>query len=473
MFRKTKTDPVLTKAVSAEQVHYSAVFGDSAAFNDSLNKDGAWQVMNARQVSRIWEVSPTVNRAVSILAGQIATTPYHIKKRVGTKITNEVDHDLIVSLLYGNNKKTRTGIIKATVAWLLLSNRAIWAIEEVPQTIRNKNSRIPKYRIAVLNPQYCKIKPDPSDRGWEVEYNVNESKSRIYKWNEVIIFDDFSPREDGENYYYPISNLNSLEYDIQMERYGKRMLFNYFDKSMQIDAVLTSEGSLQDEELRKLRAQIEEQYSAKNRGRFGRTLIISGTGMKYEQPKPVEVPSSVVQMMEQTAANHAMVLGVPVPLLYGVHGGQSKDLLQYEAMMWKQTLLPLCAIIQDGITKYLEFTKPNSTNEEKNTHYEFEFLTRKVPALRAEHLDAARTEIAFTTQGMITVNEWREANGYDALQGEYAEFGNMPMPMYQNKVSAEQAAAKATASMSLPNDPNGRDQSNSGEAQLVDTSGQK
>lgn len=479
-FKRTSINPLSgdTKAINAENIHYQAVFGtDSDSLSTSLSKDGGTQLLNARQITQIWAVSPTVNRAVDIISGQIASTPFGIRVRTNKNKAwkDDPSHNFLEYLHYGSTKYSGYGIIKATVAWLKLYNRAYWAIE--PTTKREQEElRAPTRKITVLNPQYCKVVPSKDgSTGWDIEYNVNESSKKLYKYKDVIIFSDFSPNEDSSNYYYPTSNLNSLEYDIQVERFGKRMTFNYFDKSLHIDAVIKSAEQMGDEELRKIRSEVDSQYKANTKGRFGRTLILSGS-TDYIQPKSVELPTSVVQMLEQTASNHAMVMGVPVPLLTGVHGGQSKDLLQYEAMMWKQTLIPICENISKTINRYLRMTKSNQ-GAKSETDYEFYFDLSTVASLREEFLNVTRTDIALLTTGAITVNEWRMKNGYQPLEGEAANFGNMPTPVYNAQVQAEaakqSAQARTSPSMSLPNDPNGRDQSDTGEAQMPDTTGLK
>jgi hypothetical protein len=131
--------------------------------------------------------------------------------------------------------------------------------------------------------------------------------------------------------------------------------------------------------------------------------------------------------------------------------------------------LPFLVYVAQVLTKRL--CLPINTAFKGNIRLSCRFDVDNIDALRLFDLERVRTEVAGILAGTVTPNEVRASRDKDPYEGEAAEFGDLPFPVYQSKQAKVAGGPKPSPSANLPGSEGGRDQSDNGEAQMVDPTG--
>lgn len=442
-----------------DRVHYEASGLDTGLGPRSMQETFPKQPgeIQPEIAARIYANSPFVNAAVRILADQLSTVPLriYVQERSGSKRKEKLVGQPFAMLDWVNPHMTKSQLIAWTVSWLKLAGNAFWAIEETPKDYRSVSPS--EWSIYPMLPQFVKIMPDPETGINFYRYEIN-GKRVDFPENRVIHFKNFSPFD----HWYGHSDLNSLSFDMQVERYAKKQISTYYANAAVINGVIEIPEAVHDDEVRKIKKELFFQHQG---SRNAHRVLVLTEGIKYQPFKTDQKDVGSVPVLQNSAEAHAMVLGVPLPLLTGSTGqGQSKDLLQYESLMWKQTLIPLARLIAETLTKRLAV--PFGMKLQQRVVIDFDFT--KIAALRKEQLDWTRADVADVASGIKTLNEVREERGnLEPYGSEYDEWANGPLV-------AVLAKFEASTSLSLPgSEGSARDQSSNGETQHVDSSGKK
>lgn len=419
--------------------------------------------------ARVYQVSPLVNSLIRVAADAFSTLPLNVlmrdRKANGSSKRKYTGQPYEV-LNWVNNRMTLPELLANTYSWYRLLGVAYWSIEVTPEKYRD----ISPISIYPLNPLYVKIIPDPETGVKQYVYSVDGAEKIYIPEENIIEFRTFNPRD----HWLGNIDLNTLDTDIQIERYTKRQLKNFQANASLIYGILMTEDEVGPDEIRRLKREFQEQYAgAKNAYR----ILVLEKGMQYEPLKSNGTDQFMDQMLGFIADSHAMVLGVPISLLTAKIEGNAK-LIEIESLMWKQNLKPFALKVQSVLTKKLclgvnELLRKQGVSS--RTYIEFDFS--QIDALRIEQLNRVRAEVAQINSGIMTLNEVRIEYGLEPFSGEYAEYANAPVPYFNLKFNAERSnngeATGTSPSMTLPGSEGGRDQSDNGEAQMADETGRR
>lgn len=466
-FRRNRSEDDRKSMV--DRVHVAQVTASTSTrvgVNDAFPEATQTGEITPKMAAAIYSQSPGAYAAVKTIGNLVSNVPFNIymleRNSSGKKTVKRTGYPYQL-LQWVNPHMTLPQLLDNTASWLKLNGNAFWAIEETEPRYAN----ISIFSIYPLNPCFVKIivDKDTGRKGYVYDTGVDK---QYYPDNRVIHFRNFSPFD----HWHGHSELNPLSYDLQVERYSKRQLRNFFSGGTVIDGVLSIEDDLSDAEIRKLKREFKEQHEGtKNAHR----ILVLTKGMTFEVPKPPEPSNVLAPLMDRTLENHSMVLGVPVSVLLG----KGEGLEDAKALMWEQTIQPLCTLIADTVTKRL--CLPVSARLVAGFDYS------NVTALRLKDLDRARVEVAHANTGIRTIDEIRAERNLDPLN---TEFSSKPIPEWQaaQKEKLQQQAAEnqqaiaqsrqsagtgSSPSLPLTGSEGGRDQSSTGEAQMVDQSGEK
>lgn len=395
----------------------------------------------------IFAVSPYVNACTRIIADAVACTPIQViqKTRSDGKETVLVKGVLADLFSWINPSMTLHQFLSDVASWLVIKGDAYIAIEPTS----TEYTKISPVSLYPMNPQYISIVPDPDTHVDRYIYTVNGKKAMFDK-DKVIHIRNWNPY----NHWFGYSSLNSLQYDIQMERFAKKQTGNFYANAATVSGVLSIAGESSDDEIRKLKREFNYQYSG---ARNSHRVLILTEGMQYEPIKSFGIENNSVPILEETLKNHAMVLGVPVPIL----SGDSSNILEYERLMWKRTIIPMQSLIESTLTKMLCPT-------DSRYLIRIAFDRSNVEALRTEDLDRTRVDVALVQAGIYTINEVRRDRKMpEFTDSKIKEFADTPMPLWMQENPA------VSASLTLPGSRGGRDQSANGEAQMIDQTGKR
>lgn len=431
-----------------DRVHFNSVaLLDGADLSVAEAFPGQQTTMKADYASLVYNQSPYVNAAIRIIAGSLSSVPLNVymKERTGSQKKPKLTGEPQNLLNWVNPQMTQGQLVEYTASWLLLNGNAYWAIEETPREYRDNSA----WSIYPMNPMYVTIRPDP-DTGVNGYFYKKGREGIFIPENRVIHFRNFST----DDYWYGSPILSSLKTDLDIERLSKRQLANFFKHAAVISGVLNVQQDLSDDEVRKMR---KDFFSKHGGASNAHRLLILTNGMTYEPLKSNVNESNSVPIIDQTLGIHAMVMGVPVPVLLGDTDGSK--LIEAEALMWKKTIIPLGNLIGQTITKQLAMPLSNRLI--------VSFDYSNVEALRLQDLDRTRVEVAHVIAGIRTPNEIRSERNWGDIPEDSDTWGDSPTPVYNLENQP------VSPSLSLPGSRGGRDQSSSGEAEMADTTARR
>jgi HK97 family phage portal protein len=451
---KSRVERTEIAGMSANMVSLGEVgFSDAIpSRKDDITPDVAANIFNA---------SPYTNAATRILSDAIASTPLIVTmttRRSGmSKIMNS--GSLVQLLSWVNPYMTPYQFKQDIAAWLCINGDAYVAIEP---TSDEELAKICPVSLYPMNPSFVSIVPDPDTHARSYIYTINDKKIFLPA-DKVIHFKNWNPY----NHWFGHSSLNSLQYDLQMERFAKKNTANFYANAATVSGTLKIPGEISEEEVRKLKREFNYQYAG---ARNSYRVMVLTEGMEYEPLKSFGMESNAVPVMGESLKNHAMVLGVPTPILLG----DTANLLDAERLMWKKTLIPMQNLIDQTLTKAL-------APHDYRALVSINFDRSDVEALRTEDLNRTRVDVALVASGIKTVNEIRgDRRLPEFSNAEMVDFANTPRPIWDAKNAEKQAMQQAASklgvspSLTLPGIEGGRrDQSGQGEAEFIDQTGER
>jgi hypothetical protein len=203
------------------------------------------------------------------------------------------------------------------------------------------------------------------------------------------------------------------------------------------------------------------QYAANER--FSGVLLME-PGMEYNPVQSPQMDHLVQQVLTSSLRNFALTLRVPLSLFDTSMNVSEREVL--ERAMWTYNLIPFTKRLAESLCRTFCMS---DTARDVVVMPDYS----QVPVLQTMFLDQMRVNVAGVNSGITTPNEARARLGYPAYTGEGSDFGDRPLPVFQAEMAEKQAAAKASDSLSLIGSGGGRDQSESGESQMLDETGRK
>ena len=422
----------------------------------SINNLEQKSKIKPRTAALLYSQSPYVNAAANIIAGSIASLDLNVYLEDANGVRKKIRKGYpYKTLMYINEEMTPYQFKFAIASWLVLSGEAFIGIST--KKINGKKELI----LEVLDNQYVTVEAGTQSRVESITYSLsNEQEGVRFEKGAFIHIRTFAP----DDYWRGHCNLNALEYDIAIERYLKKGLNGAFSKINNIQAILYVPQDMPDDEVSTIYTEINNKFSGYA---TSFKILVARDNIKYENTKVNNLPMGFeeTKVLETSERAHAMVLGVPIGILEGSSG--EDKLIELESLMWKKTIIPMTKLIQESLTKHLA--------QRENVNYVIEFDTSDVEALSLYKLERTRMQVARVITGLRTPNEERISDGEQPYSDTVGEgFGSIPRPVYDNQVQLEQSGMNISPSLSMPGTQGGRrDQSSTGEAQMIDVSGQK
>ena len=426
------------------------------------------------QIGRIYSALPVARRCADIIAGTGSSVPLKMYYRPSQKGKWQIEEKKTPAptLAWINRKMTHVDYVARLLYFLSLYENAYVAIEANTDPLDRRYS---EYSLFPMNPTCVRLVPHEVMGTRWFEYKVGGHEPIYFPESNVMHIGGFSPFDN----FYGLSKVNALDYDIQKERYAKKFLTQFFSNAATFSGVLTINGE-GEEEIQKIRTQIEENYRGSTKA--FRILVLE-EGQEYEAVQSTGIEANSVPIIKDSNDMMQMVFGVPV----GILTGESQDLEALQELFWTNTINPLLERIEQMHTK--KFCLPIDPIRLK-----MQFDKRGVLALQRQRLTLAKIHVAYQNIGVTTPNETREEIGKDPHEGVNQSFGDIAKPVWDailgQKMAEFSAANKPVAgdkpggnpaqsggtspSLTLPGSQGGdRDQSDEGEAQLIDESGKK
>lgn len=429
------------------------------------------------QIAETYVQSPLIQGLISIGA-QACKAPVwkivQVQKNGKTKDRKSgYPHEV---LHWVNAHMSFADLIGKTYTNYRLYGNAYWAIEPTPVEHRRRFPNAPEYSIYPLDPRYVKIVTDPDTNRLGYIYSevypgyrnsMSEDDGKGSRPKSIYFPDDLVlhfKTENPKEYWLGLSAIDALSYDLQIDRFQKRQQRNFYSNAALLNGVLESDSEISNDEIKRLKKEFQNQYSgAKNAYR----ILVLENGIKYK-PMPAVTDDGVSdKVLNNVATSHEAVLGVPLVLLNPPAGA---DLTHAEFVMWQYNIQPF---LKDHVAPLI--TKRLCQVVDSRLEFRFDFSD--IDALRYQDLNRTRSEVAHVNIGAKTVNEIRISRQMEPYTGDLAEFGDTPRPLFdimmKEKTEGSPDSPDASPSLTLPGSEGGRDQSEYGEAEMLDETGEK
>lgn len=424
--------------------------------------------VNADVGLRAYAVNSDVYTAVNLICNAVSSLPTKSTARLRNRqqlrpVTDGLVYDLISN---PNKVLTRTEFIWRYCAYKLLCGRVYVVLE------KNKD----KEYLFFLDPRYTKPLPRDNEFGFEgyIFDLPGAGKPLIFDKKYVLVSEDFNPLD----HWFGMSRIAPVSQEINA-KYNALKNFNKTEATggaglAVIEHLDTAVQQLDDEQIQRLKREYNNRTVDSSR------LLVLEQGQKFElvdNNKSSGTKEAVLDMSQQAIYN---VFLVPYSLLSPKVNNEWDKATKF---FYSFAVMPLAQNYSEKISQFFNNLVPT-------VEYNVYLDTNEIDELKLYSLNEVRVDVANINTGAELVDDIRRRKGLplygDSSDPMVRDFGQLPIPVFNmkyNALLAEITAAQqgdgetpnsgVSPSLTLPGTEGGRDQSEQGEAQLVDTTGRK
>lgn len=338
----------------------------------------------------------------------------------------ELDEHPYLKLIKKPNPFTgKTKFLVELYSYLLLAGNAYIEVVSLDNSPRE---------LFVLRPDRMKIVNGPKGYPDAYEYDIGGSIHRYNvntgtKQRPVLHIQLFHPTDDN----YGLSPVEAAAYSVDVHNqaliFGKSVLDNM---ARPCGALVVKDGEnqepLTEEQFTRLKKELDDKYSGPTNG--GRPLVLEG-GLEWQpmgmNPKDLEFTSA----KDQAARDIALAFGVP-PQVLGIPGDNTyTNYSQAVRALYRQTVIPIVTMVAEELTAWLSASYGD----------DFE-LKPDLDSLEA--LSDERRELweRVNNAKFLTVDERREATGYDSYEEGEGIGAKIYAPMNEHPLSDDDMAMR-------------------------------
>lgn len=365
------------KASRALSVHYNNL------------PHAVWMPENYRSfVNQGFKINVVAYQAIMKIANSIGSIRWTAYDASGTQLTSSPFLDLINK---PNPMQSRQEFWRQKVALLLLAGNGF------DERIVN-GSRV--LELWTLRPDRMEIKPGPT--GLPAYYEYRHGGSRVRFAADTLRGDSdirhvrlFSPDHD----WFGQSPMTAARFGISQHNEAMNWLMRLLQNSARPSGALelAADQNLSDEQFKRLREEVETQYSGS--GNAGRPMLLEG-GMKWNAMSLSPNDMAIIETKDSAARDISLAFGVP-PLLLNIPGDNTySNYREARLGFFEDTVIPLVDMLAQEMNEWLS---PYFQNHRVAPDYDsIEAIAEKRRALWAM-VDSADE---------ITVNEARALKGF-------------------------------------------------------------
>ena len=443
------------QATTVEYGLFETQYGTPDNIKTAISKG----LVTTQKLLDMYSGSPQLQRAINYFTSAFQTTPYEFRE-IGklNSPANVVYDGLLPEILSWGNADTPTGELFEQIAfWAALTSGFYVAIEPTPkQYIKEYNA--PDLSLYVLLPQF--VTPGPNVNGLKTfMYTLPNEDPIFFPAHSIMDYQRPSPFDNIVRH----NDLGSVAISSDIYNLLRRGLKNNNANAAMFSGVLTAEDEVTNDQRQEIRRQVRERSMSPT---DSYRILILEKGVRFTQMMMQGEDKYASQLADFVNRDIYTALGVPQRLAEGT--GDGKELEQLEYLFYTHRIAPLWQVFSQKFNRRLGHLKNGRKQQNVALYPNF----RLVPIYQKYALDTTRQYVADIMCGVATINEIRLSIGKAPLTGDFAEFADTPFPLYKLEHGISDRT-DVTPSLDVGGSEGGRDQSSDGEAELIDTTGQK
>lgn len=418
--------------------------------------------VNADMGLRSYNVNPDVFTAVNIYCNAMSLIPIEIEARPKTRrVFKPVDEDesIVAKIIRNPNRKlTQHEFFWRFMAYRLLCGRAYAALEEADGEMY----------LFLLDPRY--MKPVPSSNSAGVSGYVFDlpgaDKPLFFESKYVLASEEFNPLD----HWFGMSRIGSITNDIN-SRYNAIKNFSINESRggaglAVLSQDITAPQRLEEEQIKRLKREYDSRKVDSSR------LMVLEQGQNFNL---ISKDSGTVSRDTILQINQHSVYNVFLLPYSFMSPSTNNEWDKATKFFYTFAILPE---LQNISQKFQQFF--NTLLSQFGAEYRITFDTSEIDELKLYALNETKVDVAGLAAGFVTPDEIRKRRGetlYSQSDDEIVrDYGSMPRAVWDYKYGNKNSGTDlgTSPSLPLPGSLGGeRDQSSTGEAQMIDTTGQK
>lgn len=380
-----------------------------------------------------------VFRSVHWVASSCASVPwvlYQKPRGKGGKRVEIDDHPFLDLIRKPNPMQSQAAFFESVVAFKQIAgNSYIQAVGP------GKNPFSKVTELWPLRPDRMRIKPGPRGYPAAYIYKLNHAETvfpvdQVRLQSPVLHMKYFNPTDD----WYGMSPLEAAVYATDQHNSANKWNLSLLQNSARPSGALVatvgpnSSGTLSEEQYQRLKHQIDEQHTGARNA--ARPMILEG-GLDW---KPLSMTPQQMDWIEgknMSARDIALAFGVP-PMMLGIPGDNTySNYQEARAAMYEDTAIPIYDSVRDDFNAWLV----PSFGDGLEADYDKDAIHALAPRRQSVWDKVQKAD-------WLTVNEKREATGYDAIDsGDVILVNSTEIPL-------EDAIENPDAATGAQDDPN-------------------
>ncbi len=335
-----------------------------------------------------------VFRGINLIATGCAGIPWLLYERKGSNRRGlEINQHPLIDLMQRPNPNQGWGkFFEAYVSYLYIAgNTYLWANQP-------KGSG-PPMELWTLRPDRMRVVPDEKQFVSGYTYEVN-GKHIDFDRASVLHTKTFAPLDD----WYGMSPLVVAARSVDTRNAGGDWNLALLQNSGRVPGFFTTKERLGDLQFSRMREQLLDRYTGTRN--IGLPGLLDGGDISWLPAGMTPLDMDWAALNRETAREICMVLGVPSEMMGDPEVKTYASYSEARSSFYTETILPLMDILRDELNRWLV--------PMYGGNLWLDYDTEDIEALGP--LRAARWA-QVNVSNFLTVNEKREAVGYDAIPG--------------------------------------------------------
>ncbi len=328
-------------------------------------------------------------RAISMACGGI---PWNAYRRKGDLMQEVIDHPLLDLLRRPNPWQGQSRFFENVVGFLMLSGDSY--------IYPNGPDRGPPRELYCLRPD--RMQPIPGNNVRPVSayrYTVGGVMQEIPA-EKVLHLMLFNPLDDLKG----MSPIQAAAYSIETGNEAKTWNLALLKNSGRPSGALVSEKDLTDAQFNRLKGELRDRYTGPVNA--GRPVLLEG-GLKWQEMSFSPADMAWLESQKLSAREISVAFGVPPELVGDSTNKTYSNYKEARKAFYQETVLPLMDWIRDELNNFLV---PMFGDRDLFINYDRDSI---------DALQEDRNELwtRMNNASWLTINEKREACGYEAVEG--------------------------------------------------------